>query len=196
MKIGIIGSGSVGEHLGSGFAALGHEVKMGTRNPAKLDQWLQNAGKKASVGSFEDAAKFGELIILATKWADGATENAINLAGKSNFPGKVVIDVTNPLLFDAADQPPKPAFGYPQSGGLQIQTWLPEAKVVKAFNIVTANYMTNAKLKQGTPDLFIAGNDASAKKTVSDIAKRWGWDVQDIGILSNHISWNRWQCSG
>jgi predicted dinucleotide-binding enzyme len=183
MKIGIIGSGAVGEALGTGFAELGHTVRIGTRNPAKLGQWLQQVGDKASIGGFEDAARYGELIVLATKWADSATENAIGLAGKENFAGKIVIDVTNPLQFDMPGQPPKPALGFPKSGGAQVQSWLPQSKVVKAFNIVTANYMTSAKLKQGTPDLFIAGNDSDAKKVVAGFASNWGWEVTDIGDI-------------
>jgi predicted dinucleotide-binding enzyme len=179
MRVGVIGSGSVGQALGAGLIKSGHEVKIGTGHPDKLNDWKQKVGEKGSVGSFAEAAKFGEMVFLATKWDGGATENAINLAGKENFRGKVVVDVTNTLVFDAPGQPPKMGIGWPQSAGLLVQQWLPEA--VKAFNSVTARYMADAHLKEGKPVLFIAGNDAGAKKTVTDIAAGWGWQVVDIG---------------
>ena len=75
------------------------------------------------------------------------------------------------------------ALGYPDSAGETVQKWLHNAKVVKAFNTVTAAYMTNAKLEEGIPDLFICGNDAGAKKTVTEIANQWGWRVTDIGDI-------------
>jgi predicted dinucleotide-binding enzyme len=178
-KIGILGSGMVAQSLGNGFLAAGHEVKLGTRDTAKLAEWLHAAGPKASVGSFEEAAKFGELLCVATKWE--GTRNAISMAGKQNFAGKTVIDVTNPLEFGAEGTPPKLAFGYPDSAGAKVQALLPDAKVVKAFNTISANRMCNAKFEEGTGDLFICGNDAAAKKTVSDIAAGWGWSVSDIG---------------
>ncbi len=183
MKIGIIGSGMVAQQLALGFMKSGHEVMMGSRNPSKLDKWTQEAGAKAQVSSFEDAAKFGEMIVLATKWDKKATENAIDLAGKKNFANKIVIDVTNPLTSPGDGQPLTLAVGFPQSAGLLIQKWLPDSKVVKAFNIVTAYYMANPNLKEGTPDMFIAGNDISAKKIVFDIASNWGWEVHDIGNI-------------
>jgi 8-hydroxy-5-deazaflavin:NADPH oxidoreductase len=181
MKIGIIGSGMVAQQLGLGFLKQRHEVKLGTRNSAKLDQWQKQAGEGASVGSFEDAAKFGEIAVIATLWRDGATQEAIRLAGAKNLAGKVVMDVTNPLVSGGENQPPHLAMGYPDSAGAIIQALLPDSKVVKGFNIVTAYYMANPRLKEGTPDMFIAGNDPSAKKVIIDIANKWGWEVHDIG---------------
>ena len=182
MRIGIIGSGMVGQQLGFGLLKSGHEVKIGTRNPEKLNEWRQKAGEKASVGSFEDAAKFGEMIFIATKWQDGATENAIKMADKKNFSGKVVVDVTNPLLFEAEGKAPKLALGYPHSAGAMIQGWIPQARMVKAFNIINAYTMANPRLKEGTADLVIAGNDPAAKQIVKDIAAKWGWgEILDLG---------------
>src|SRR5574340_638390 len=97
MKVGIIGSGSVGQALGTGFVALGHEVKIGSRNPEKLREWITKSGARASAGRFADAAAFGELAVVATAW-DG-TENALQLAGAKALAGKVVIDTTNPRDF-------------------------------------------------------------------------------------------------
>jgi len=183
MKIGIIGSGMVAQQLGLGFLKRGDEIKIGTRSPEKLTDWQIQAGRNASVGNFDDAAKFGDLIILATRWENDATRNAIELAGKRNLEGKILIDVTNPLIFKDTGQPPSFALGYPESAGKTIQQWLPQTKVVKAFNIVTAYYMANPKLKEGILDMFIAGNDQAAKNKVKEIATGWGWPVHDIGEI-------------
>ncbi len=181
MKIGIIGSGIEGQQLGLGFIKLRHEVKIGTRDVSKLNEWKKTAGEKGSAGSFEDAAKFGEVIVLATAWVD--TENAISMAGKENFKDKILIDVTNPLDFSMGT-PPRLASSLGNSAGEQVQRWLPDAKVVKAFNIVNAYVMCNPKLEEGTPDLFIAG-DNEAKKFVASLAEKWGWaSVIDLGDIS------------
>lgn len=181
MKIGIIGSGNVGQQLGLGFIKLGHEVKIGTRDVSKLSDWEKTAGEKGSAVSLKDAAEFGEIIVLATSWS--GTENAINLAGKENFKNKILIDVTNPL--DFLNGTPGLAVSFGNSGGEQIQKWLPEAKVVKAFNIINAYTMCNPKREEGVPDLFIAGNDKNAKDIVSKFAKEWGWgSVIDTGDIT------------
>ena len=98
MKIGVLGSGDVGQSLANGFLKLGHEVRIGTRDKEKLKDWLNKAGKGASIENFLETAAFGDIIIIATKWA--GTENAIKMAGKNNFSGKIVIDVTNPLKIE------------------------------------------------------------------------------------------------
>lgn len=180
MRIGIIGSGDVGRALGVGFAKEGHEVKLGTRRPDddKIAQWIKQAGPKASAGTFADAARFAELAVLATRW-DG-TENAIKLADPKNLSGKVVIDVTNPLKFPP-NAPPTLALGFTDSAGEQVQRWLPGAKVVKAFNIVNSAFMHKPQLPDGPPDMFICGNDAAAKQTVTEICRAFGWPATDIG---------------
>ena len=182
MKIGILGSGMVGQQLGNGFIRLGHDVKIGTRGTEKLKDWLKEAGGKGSAGSFEETAEFGEIIALATFWA--GTENAINLAGKNNFSGKILIDVTNPLDFSQGT-PPKFAATVGNSGGEQVQRWLPDTKVVKAFNTVNAYVMVGPKREEGDPDFFYAGNDEDAKKEVVEIAKKLGWkSFIDFGDIS------------
>ncbi len=180
MRIGIVGSGDVGQALGRGFAALGHEVKLGTRDPgsAKVQAWVKKAGGKASAGTFAECAAFGEVIALATLWS--GTESAIRLAGPDSFAGKVVIDATNPLVFKPGTLPGL-ALGHTDSGGEQVQRWLPKARVVKAFNIVGNAHMVNPQFPGGPPDMFICGNDAAAKKTVSDILSAFGWPSIDIG---------------
>ncbi len=99
MKIGILGTGDVGRALGNGFIALGHEVKMGSRDAhnEKAVAWASTSGINASTGTFAEAVKFGDVIVLALLWA--GTENALKLAGVENFAGKVVIDAINPLVF-------------------------------------------------------------------------------------------------
>jgi predicted dinucleotide-binding enzyme len=180
MKIGIIGTGAVGQALGTGFARLGHDVKMGSRDPQNenLLAWVKKTGAHASGGTFEEAAAFGEVVVIATLWT--GTGNAITLAGPKNFSGKVVIDTTNPLDFSSG-MPPKLAVGHTDSGGEQVQRWLPGAKVVKAFNIVGNAHMVNPHFPGGPPDMFICGNDEGAKKTVAGILKAFGWPAIDIG---------------
>ncbi|HEU5399166.1 MAG TPA: NADPH-dependent F420 reductase [Gammaproteobacteria bacterium] len=183
MQVGILGSGMVGQALGLGFAKLGHEVKIGTREPGsqKLKPWLAQAGKKASTGSFEETARFADLAVLATLWS--GTHEALELAKPGNLAGKVVMDVTNPLLFEP-NQPPRLALGFSDSGGEQVQRWLPQAKVVKAFNTVGSGHMVDPKFPGGPPDMFICGDDASAKQTVAGICRNFGWGVVDVGGIA------------
>jgi len=180
MQVGILGSGTVGQSLGIGFAQLGHEVKIGTREPQseKLRPWLAKAGKKASTGSFEETTRFADLAVLATLWS--GTEAALELAGPGNLARKVVVDVTNPLVFEP-NQPPRLGIGFTDSGGEQVQRWLPSSKVVKAFNTVGNAHMVNPAFPGGPPDMFICGNDASAKQVVAGICKSFGWGVVDAG---------------
>src|SRR5438128_1240628 len=169
MKIGILGSGVVGQALGTGFATLGHDVKIGTRRPEddKLKLWVRQTGAKGSVASPGEAARFAEVAVLATAWS--GTENAIRLADPKNLAGKVVIDVTNPLK-PTPTNPFALALGFDDSGGEQVQRWLPQARVVKAFNIVRNSLMVDPKLPGGPPDMFIAGDDAAPKQHVTRIS--------------------------
>lgn len=183
MNIGILGSGDVGRRLGDGLIALEHKVKIGTREPGKLDlqQWINNHGQeKAAVGTFAEAASFGDdLIFLATLW-DGAP-NAIKTANVKNFTGKIVIDVTNPLDFSKG-VPPKLAVGHTDSAGETVQRLLPESKIVKALNTVGNIQMINPDFQGGPPTMFVCGNDKDAKKTVADsILTPFGWETIDIG---------------
>ncbi|MGE5175384.1 MAG: NADPH-dependent F420 reductase [Hyphomicrobiales bacterium] len=180
MKIGILGSGNVGRALGLGLAALGHDVKIGTRNPKAeaLREWAAAAGPKASVGSPADAAAHGEIVFLATAWS--GAEHAIGLAGPGNFATKIVVDVTNPLRFEPG-KPPALAVSGDDSGGEQVQRWLPESRVVKAFNIVGSAHMFRPDFPGGPPDMFLGGDDAGAKREVTEILTSFGWNVTDLG---------------
>lgn len=180
MKIGILGSGDVGRALGNGCVALGHDVMLGARDARneKTRAWAVQAGAHASAGTFAEAAAFADLAVLSTLW-DG-TENAIRLAGPKNFEGKVVIDTTNPLDFSGG-VPPRLALGHSDSAGERVQRWLPGARVVKCFNIVGNADMVNPQFADGPPDMFLCGNDAGAKQTVSELCRALGWPTIDIG---------------
>lgn len=195
MKIGILGTGGVGRTLAAKLVSDGHEVVIGTRNvedtlaknkpdamgsPA-YKEW-QNNNPKVKLTTFAEATKFGEIIILAT-FGD-VTKNAIDLAGKENFNGKIVIDTTNPLDFSKG-VPPGFTVTLGNSLGEQIQKHIPNTKVVKAFNTIGAHIMVNAKREEGVPDLLIAGNDDSAKKQFSELINNWGWNsIIDMGDIS------------
>jgi len=180
MNIGILGTGDVGRDLAAGLAGLGNKVMIGTRDPkgGKVQAWLSSAGKGVSAGTFAESAKFGEIVILATLW--GGTENALTLAGKQNLAGKVLIDATNPLVF-APGKPPALALGHTDSGGEQVQRWVPGARVVKCFNMVGHSHMVKPSFPGGPPDMFICGNDAAAKEAVTALLTSLGWPATDIG---------------
>jgi predicted dinucleotide-binding enzyme len=186
MNIGILGSGDVGRRLGDGFIELGHKVKIGSRDPNKNDitQWVSSHGTdegKASSGTFSEAASFAELAVLATSW-DGIP-NAIKIADQKNFVGKIVIDVTNPLDFTKGT-PPRLAVGHTDSGGETVQRLLPQAKVVKAFNITGNPHMVHPNFPGGPPTMFVCGDDDNAKKIVTDkFLTPFGWETVDIGGL-------------
>lgn len=180
-RIGVLGTGDVGRVLASGFIGLGHEVMMGSRtahNP-KAAEWVQQAGDRASSGTFADAARFGEVLVIATLWE--GTAQALQSAGTEPFAGKVVLDVTNPLDFSSGQ--PRLAVGHTDSGAEQIQRLLPGARVVKCFNTVGNPHMVKPSFKGGTPDMFICGDDPEAKKTASRICQAFGWPTVDIGGL-------------
>jgi predicted dinucleotide-binding enzyme len=185
MKIGILGSGIVGETLGSALVARGHEVKMGSRGATneKAAAWAGKAGAKASHGTFADAAAFGEVVILCTN-GGGAVEAA--KAAAPGLKGKVVIDTTNPLDFSKGF-PPSLFFRGDDSLGEQVQKAVPDAKVVKALNTINAVVMTDpAKVGGGEHDLLIAGNDDAAKAKVKELLGAWfGWKhVVDLGDIT------------
>jgi len=184
MKIGILGTGDVGRAIGSGFVALGHEVKLGARSAGheKAMAWAGEMGARASQGTFADAARFGELIVFATLGV--ANPEVVKAAGADTFAGKVVIDATNPLDFSKGF-PPDLALKGNDSGGEALQRLLPKAKVVKAFNIVPNALMFRPEVPGGPPDMFIAGDDAAAKATVMAILAEFGWPtVYDFGGIA------------
>jgi predicted dinucleotide-binding enzyme len=187
MNIGILGSGPVGLTLGKGLMQTGHYITIGTRNPAResLQQWARKEGKQASIGTFRQAAEFGELLLICTSWQ--GTKKAIEAAGIWNFKAKTVVDVTNPLDGKGPDEYGRLTFiiGHNNSAGEQIQAWLPpDASVVKALSCVGHERMLLPKFKEGYPTMFIAGNNPEAKKQVIDLLHQIGWnDIADMGRI-------------
>lgn len=179
MRVGILGSGVVGQVLGTGFVSSGYDVMIGSRTPGspKLKSWTQKAGGKASTGTFAQTAAYGEIIVLAT--LGEATEKIIDAAGPSNFRGKLLIDATNPLDFSKG-MPPGLFVGLTDSLGERVQRKLPEAKVVKCFNTVGNSQMINPTFKD--VEMLICGDDREAKRKVERILKEFGWKgAIDVG---------------
>jgi len=184
MKIGIIGSGDVGRALGSAFAAINHQVMIGSRTPDsdELKAWMEKTGKRACTGSVTNAAAFADLIVLAVNWT--GVEDTLQQV-RPEAAGKVVIDVTNPLEFSGTE-PPRLALGHTISGGEVVQQLLPDSHVVKTLNIVNYAHMAHPKYYEGTPVMFYCGNNPSAKKTVSVLLRGLGWhDTSDLGDITN-----------
>jgi predicted dinucleotide-binding enzyme len=180
MKVGILGSGDVARTLGSAFIELGHPVKLGSRTPTSevLTSWKQKAGAHASVGTFAEAAAYGEVLVLSTHGVEN--ESAIRMAGPKLFSGKVVIDTTNPLQ-NLPNALPSLAYGWSDSAGERVQKLLPDAHVVKAFNTVGYAHMFKPTFPGGPPDMFYCGNDAASKKKVGEWLRAFGWNPVDIG---------------
>lgn len=177
-KVGVIGSGQVGETLADGFLKHGYEVMRASRDPAKLGDWKKKAGANASTGTFPEAAKFGEIIVLAVKGT--AAEEAVSLCG-AGLAGKVILDATNPI----ADAPPQGgvlSFFTSLNDSLmeRLQKKAPAAKFVKAFSSVGAALMVNPRLPS-KPSMFICGNDGSAKEQARAILEEFGWETEDMG---------------
>lgn len=181
MKIGIVGSGTAGQTLGRGFARLGHDVRIGTRDPAKLSGWQRELGASASVSGTAECAAWAEAIVLTVHGT--AVDTVIAAAGPLHFAGKVVVDTCDPLVFTSGR--PGLFVGTTDSLGERVQRALPEAKVVKAFNTVLAEVMIEPALSGGTPDMFIAGNDSGAKQLVASWLAAFGWPVIDLGDIEN-----------
>ncbi len=183
MRVGVLGTGAVGGRLASKLVALGHEVKMGSRTAqkAKALEWAKGNGPKASVGTFADAAKFGEVVFNCT--AGAVSLEALKLAGAKNLAGKVLVDVANPLDFSKG-MPPTLTVCNTDSLCEQIQRAFPEAKVVKALNTMGNELMVEPGLIPGEHDTFVCGNDPQAKAKVVEILRAFGWkspiDLGDV----------------
>jgi 8-hydroxy-5-deazaflavin:NADPH oxidoreductase len=179
-KIGIIGSGAVAKTLGTGFIKHGYEVMLGSRDRSKLNEWKEDNGQKAQIGSFADAAQWGDIVVLAVKGA--VAVEAIELAGPQNITGKTVIDTTNPI---AAEPPQNGVLKYFTTADESLmeilQERFPAAHFVKAFNSVGNARMVDPVYTSGKPSMFICGNNDAAKVEASDILQQFGWEVEDLG---------------
>jgi predicted dinucleotide-binding enzyme len=194
MKIGIIGSGVVGQTLGAKLVELGHDLVLGTRDPGKLDEkknmtvslkeWLEKVQNKAKVGTFKEAANHGEILINATHGQSSL--EALHIAEANTVGSKVLIDVANELDFSRG-MPPVVLAGQTRSVAEKIQNTFPNLKVVKSLNTIAATVMVNPKaVKGGDHTIFMAGNDKEAKAKVADLLKSFGWtDILDLGDISN-----------
>ncbi len=182
MNVGLIGSGRVGRTLGAGFVAHGHRAMVGSRDPEKpeLLEWRESTGENALLGTFAEAARFGELLVFCPKWS--GAENAFALAGPANFAGKIVIDTSNPIGTDAQGRMIF-LFGGDSSAAEQVQAWAPRARVVKALNYVGVESMVDPVFPGGPPSAFIAGDDEGARDVVAEILRDFGWDPVDMGEL-------------
>jgi predicted dinucleotide-binding enzyme len=177
-RYGVLGSAVVGQTLARGLTAHGHEVRIGSRSPAKLSEFSGTSGILS--GTFSDVAAWGEHLILAVQGR--VAEAVLEAAGGANLRGKVVIDVTNPI----ADEPPEDGvirfFTGPNDSLMErLQDSFPDARFVKAFNIVGNAVMVNPKLPGGPPTMFFCGNDAEAKAVVRGLLTQFGWEPADMG---------------
>jgi predicted dinucleotide-binding enzyme len=182
MKIGILGTGMVGETLGTKFVQLGHQVKMGSRsaNNDSAAKWVESAGAQASQGTFDDAATFGEMAFICLKGA--VFLDVAKTLNPTALAGKVIVDVSNPLEFSNGVM--SLSLCNTNSLGEEVQKALPSAKVVKTLNTVNCGVMVDPA-KGGNPTMFLCGNDADAKKKVTDVLKSMGWrDIIDIGDIT------------
>lgn len=181
MKVGVIGSGIVGRVLASGFLKEGHDVMLGTRSITKDEvvKWKQD-NPSGLLGSFQETAQFGEIVVLAVGGL--VVEDAITMAGKEHFFEKTVIDATNPIAAVPPDNGVLRFFTTLEDSLMErIQRLLPSAYVVKAFNCVGNAFMYKPNFPDGTPTMFICGNNDIAKKTVTDILTSFGWETEDMG---------------
>jgi 8-hydroxy-5-deazaflavin:NADPH oxidoreductase len=181
-KIGILGSGIVAKTLGTGFIKHGYQVMLGTRDVNKLKEWKEKTG--GSVGTFAEAAKYGELIVLAVKGSVAHT--VIAEAGLKQLSGKTIIDTTNPI----GDLPPvNGVIQYftktDESLMERLQKTAPESHFVKAFNCVGNAYMVDPDFKGEKPTMFICGNSADAKLQVTGILQQFGWETEDMGATES-----------
>src|SRR5262245_59170552 len=177
MNIGVMGTGMVGDAIASKLVALGHDVMMGSResNNPKAVAWAKRLGERAQAGSFEDTARFGELVFNCTN--GGNSLEARRAAGEKNLNGKILIYVANILT---------PEERGPESRGEQIQKTFTRTKVIKALNTVNCEVMVDASKVGGTHTIFMSGNDAEAKKTVHGLLAAFGWkDIIDLGHIAS-----------
>ncbi|CAN5442804.1 NAD(P)-binding domain-containing protein [soil metagenome] len=178
MKITIIGSGRVGSALGTRWAAKGHQIIFGSRDPksAKVQTLVQTIGINAHAGPIEIAAQTADVIVLATPWGD-ATAEAIKAAG--DLTAKIVVDATNPIQEGFQGL----ALGGTTSGAEQVAEWAAGARVVKAFNATGAGNMLDPNYDGQATTLFICGDADEAKRIVTELGTELGFDVIDVGML-------------
>jgi 8-hydroxy-5-deazaflavin:NADPH oxidoreductase len=184
MKIAILGTGMVGSTIGSKLIELGHEVRMGSRTSdnAKALEWKASNGPSSSIGTFFDAALFGEIIFNCT--SGQISLEALQLAGRENLSGKVLVDIANPLDFSKG-MPPSLSVCNTDSLGESIQRQFPDVKVVKTLNTLNCQLMVNPSFLKEETNIFMSGNDHDAKETVRKLLSAFGWkNIIDLGDIT------------
>lgn len=186
MRIAVLGTGAVGQAIGSKLVELGHAVTMGSRSAENeaLAAWVAGAGEAAGGGTFAEAAAASELIFNCT--AGGASLEALAAAGAENLAGKTLVDVANPLDFSGGF-PPTLSICNDDSLGERIQATHPEARVMKALNTVNSQVMVDPGRLRGDHSIFVCGDDEAAKAQVSALLEAFGWppdSIVDLGGLS------------
>ena len=177
-RVGVLGSGQVGQTLAAGFQRHGYAAMIGTREPGKLTGWAAGAG--VEVGTFEEAARFGEVVVLAVKGV--AAEEVLRSAGVVNFAGKVILDTTNPIAESAPEEGVLHFFTTLEESLLErSQRLVPAARFVKAWSSVGSALMVDPQLPGGPPTMFICGDEAEAKSEAQAILEEFGWEVEDCG---------------
>jgi predicted dinucleotide-binding enzyme len=187
MKIGILGTGMVGNALATRLVQVRHEVMMGSRT-SRSDagqEWLRGVGGQGRIGTFADAAAFGEMVFDCTSGANSI--EALRQAGAANLAGKILVQVSNPLDFSKG-MPPTLTVCNTDSLAEQAQREFPAARVVKALNTLNCEVMVNPGIVPGDHNLFICGNDVSARREVTERLCQWfGWkpdNIIDLGDLT------------
>ena len=182
MRIGIVGSGSVGSSLARGLARHGNDVMLGTRDTSKpaVREFVSASDGRGTAGSYADAARFGDVVITA--YPGRLVEETVAAMGAENLAGKIVIDAVNPIA--RVDGEPVAAYGDDDSAAELLQRLVPTACVVKAYNTIPAARMVDPDPAEGPTTMRIAGDDAEAKAVVSDLLVKTGWKVRDVGALS------------
>jgi predicted dinucleotide-binding enzyme len=187
VKIAILGTGMVGVALGTKLVHEKQEVMMGSRtaNSDAAQKWLQSVGGSAQIGTFAEAAAFGEILLDCTNGANSLT--ALRLAGADNLRQKILIQVGNPLDFSKG-MPPSLTVCNTDSLGEQTQREFPDTRVVKALNTINCEVMINPARVPGDHALPICGNDAQAKSEVAAKLSEWfGWkpsNIVDLGDIT------------
>lgn len=179
-KIAVLGTGDVGDTIGSKLIELGYSVAMGSRtqNNEKAVAFAAKHNGKATAGTFADAAAYGELIFNCTKGS--VSLEALKLAGEKNLKNKIIVDVSNPLDFSKG-MPPTLTVCNTNSVGEEIQKAFPSAKVVKALNTIWCGIMVDpGMVNNGDHNTFVSGNDAEAKDEVKKLLVSFGWDEDNI----------------
>jgi 8-hydroxy-5-deazaflavin:NADPH oxidoreductase len=183
-KIAILGSGDVAKTLAGAFASEGYEVKLGTREPSKLADFVAKH-PHVTAGKVDEAAKFGAIIVLAVKGGDGVPVATLNAAGKDNLKGKLLLDACNPIS-GAPDRGVLPFASFPEGSlGEHIQAHFPDVRLVKCWNTVGAGRMYKPKFEHPDtrPTMPVCGNDATAKAEAAAILAKFGWDTKDFGSV-------------